>query len=757
MKPNFAVSTTVLLSWRSLHDSIHATATEDSVHRGKQYLRRTGAFLPANEEDLFTVDAHPDTTPLWVQNKISPGTISEFLDNRDLMDDTELIFRDIKPYSTVFPIGQCYVSLHKDDLVVKKILSDDAVIMVDSDSDIPRNSYDRVFESLVCNDTVVTLSRSRSLKEAFWKSKTTGETIKVERLVPHETIYVEYSSKDHDPYKLGSQYTEDVVVVDEGGLGTRHLEEARRSPIAPPTTLDNSLPFNQTNEVDHRNLQQSCLEYRRVQVALYIDSYFCELPQVNDEPFVDRPTEGLAHASSVFAEASAFFELFCVKLEISSAMIKCDKSRDDMYPLVSATDRSICDDTVFKGFREWVRETGNRAFPGDIKHLFTGRKYTGSRCIGRAYIGSVCRLPWNTGVNEISVNTINSNLFAHEAAHNLGARHDSNDGIMLPSSGSCSTCEFTQISQDQINSKLDERSCVDRVPAGGPPVPSPVPPVKPTRTPSRGPVIPSPSLNGKVTGLVLINSKDNSEIRGLKDGDEINLYGMQTTDFNLRADTSGIVESVRFNLDGQSGYKTDNVMPYALGGEDKGDYYPVRKMSNLGFHTVTATPFSANRGKGEEGKPMTVTFRIINVAHPPTSAPTGTPIAPITTPVSPTPFPDSSVTMLVLIDATDNSEVHILSDGDLISLNDLQTTDLNIRAYTRGAVSSVKFDLDGSTGFKTDNAVPYALGGEVDGYFYPVSRISKIGLHTVTATPFSENRGAGQEGMSMTVNFTIKK
>ena len=347
------------------------------MRRSQRNLRATGEFLPADLEDLFTSDTHSDTTPLWVQDKISPDTISEFLDNRDLMDDTELIFHDIKPYDTDFPIGQCYVSLGKDDLVVKNILSDDAVIMVDTDRAIPRYEYDRIFESLVCNDTIVTLSRSGSLKEAFWKSKTTGETIKVDRLVPHETIYVEYSSKDHDPDKLGAQYTDDVAIVDEGELGTRQLEKARRSPIAPPTTIDNSLPFNQTNEGYLRNLRKSCREYRRVQVALYIDSYFCELPQVNDERFVDRPTEALAHASSVVAEASAFFELFCVKLEISSARIKCDKSRDDMYPLVSATRRSICDDTVFKGFREWVRETGDKEFPGDIKHLFTGRKYTG--------------------------------------------------------------------------------------------------------------------------------------------------------------------------------------------------------------------------------------------------------------------------------------------------------------------------------------------------------------------------------------------
>ena len=870
MKPslsNFAVSTTVLLSWLSLHDDIHAAASaataEDSMQRSQRNLRATGEFLPADLEGLFTPDAHTDTTPLWVQDRISPDNISEFLDNRDLMDDTELIFHDIKPYDTDFPIGQCYVSLDKDDLAVKNILSDDAVIMVDADTDIPRYDYDRIFESLVCNDTIVTLSRSGSLKEAFWKSKTTGETVKVDRLVPHETIYVEYSSKDHDPDKLGAQYTDDVVIVDEGAFGTRHLEKARRSPIAPPATIDNSLPSKHTNEGDHRNLQQSCRRYRRVQVALYLDSYFCELPQVNDEPSVDRPTEALAHASSIVAEASAFFELFCVKLEISSAMIKCDKSRDNMYHLVSATSRSVCEDPVFTGFRKWVERTGDRAFPGDIKHLFSGRKYQGGRCIGRAYVGTVCNLPWNTAVNEISVNTLNSNLFAHEAGHNLGADHDNNDGIMTPYSGGCRTCEFTQFSQGQMNSKLNQRSCVDRVTA--PRVPSPTPaPVTPTRapttTPTRTPVNPTtvpviptwtptitpsrnpaPTITGEVSGFVLINSNDNSEIRSLKDGDVINLYGMQTTNLNLRADTSGTVESVRFDLDGQSGFKTDSGMPYALGGEDKGDYYRVKRISNLGFHTVTATPFSENRGAGQEGKRMTVTFTVINIPQPMPTQPTGTPtrtptVAPTKAPVNPTPAPISptrsptmaptqsptstptrtptttpartptvaptraptiaptrtptttptrtpvnpttapvnptwtptitpsrnpaptttgEVSGFVLINSNDNSEIRSLKDGDVINLYGMQTTNLNLRADTSGIVESVRFDLDGQSGFKTDSGIPYALGGEDKGDYYRVKRISNLGFHTVTATPFSKNRGAGREGKPMTVTFTV--
>ena len=852
MKPSlssFVLSTTVLLSWLSLHDDIHAAASaaaaENSMWRSQRNLRATGEFLPAELEGLFTSDAHTDTTPLWVQDRISPDNISEFLDNRDLMDDTELIFHDIKPYDTDFPIGQCYVSLDKDDLAVKNILSDDAVIMVDADTDIPRYDYDRIFESLVCNNTIVTLSRSGSLKEAFWKSKATGETVKVDRLLPHETIYVEYSSKDHDPHKLGSQYTDDVELVDEGAFGTRHLEKARRSPIAPPATIDNSLPFKHTNEGYHRNLQQSCRRYRRVQVALYLDSYFCELPQVNDEPFVDRPTEALAHASSIVAEASAFFELFCVKLEISSAMIKCDKSRHNMYHLVSATSRSVCEDPVFTGFRTWVERTGDRAFPGDIK----------IQCIGRAYVGTVCNLPWNTAVNEISVNTLNSNLFAHEAGHNLGADHDNNDGIMTPYSGGCRTCEFTQFSQGQMNSKLNQRSCVDSVTA--PRLPSPTPaPVAPTRapttsptrtpvnpttapvnptwtptiTPSRNPVNPTPSITGEVSGFVLINSNDNSDIRSLKDGDEINLYGMQTANLNLRADTIGIVESVRFDLDGQSGFKTDSAMPYALGGEDKGDYYRVNRISNLGFHTVTATPFSENRGAGQEGKPMTVTFTVVKIPQPiptqptgtptrtptiaptkapanptsapisptrsptmaptqsptitptrsptttptrtPTTWPTRTPVNPTTAPVNPTwtptitpsrdpvnPTPSitGEVSGFVLINSNDNSDIRVLKDGDEINLYGMQTTNLNLRADTIGIVESVRFDLDGQSGFKTDSAMPYALGGEDKGDYYRVNRISNLGFHTVTATPFSENRGAGQEGKPMTVTFTVVK
>ena len=115
-----------------------------------------------------------------------------------------------------------------------------------------------------------------------------------------------------------------------------------------------------------------------------------------------------------------------------------------------------------------------------------------------------------------------------------------------------------------------------------------------------------------VTGLVLINSIDNSEVASLNNGGTINLYGMSPSDFKIRADTSGSVRSVRFDRDGKTSYKMDNRKPFVLG---------ARKISKLGLHTVTATPFSERRGAGDEGTSLTVNFTVINEHAHPTQAP----------------------------------------------------------------------------------------------------------------------------------------
>ena len=94
------------------------------------------------------------------------------------------------------------------------------------------------------------------------------------------------------------------------------------------------------------------------------------------------------------------------------------------------------------------------------------------------------------------------------------------------------------------------------------------------------------------------------------------------------------------------------------------------------------------------------------------------------------------VVSLTLVDADADVEIAQfapLSDGAQLSLGDLPTQNLNIRADVVGAAeSSVAFDYDGATDVRTDNGAPYSLAGDDAGDY--VAWTPAPGLHTITAT-----------------------
>jgi hypothetical protein len=68
------------------------------------------------------------------------------------------------------------------------------------------------------------------------------------------------------------------------------------------------------------------------------------------------------------------------------------------------------------------------------------------------------------------------------------------------------------------------------------------------------------------------------------------------------------VGSVRFGLDGNANYATDNSAPYALAGDTAGDYLPwTPTVANL---TLTGTPYSAANATGTGGTALTLSFKV---------------------------------------------------------------------------------------------------------------------------------------------------
>jgi hypothetical protein len=126
----------------------------------------------------------------------------------------------------------------------------------------------------------------------------------------------------------------------------------------------------------------------------------------------------------------------------------------------------------------------------------------------------------------------------------------------------------------------------------------------------------------------------------------------------------------------------------------------------------------------------------------PISTPTPTPL-PSATP-TPTPTPSSGVQSFTLINADLNTDIGLITNGQIISLSSLPTRNLNVRANTTSTVSSVTFRLNGVL-IRTEGARPFALWGDTSGNYSPWT--PTVGNYTLSATP---NTGAAR-----TVNFTI--
>jgi len=345
----------------------------------------------------------------------------------------------------------------------------------------------------------------------------------------------------------------------------------------------------------------------------------------------------------------------------------------------------------------------------------------------------------------------------------------------------------------------------------------------------------TPSLaQDSVSRFVLINADTDQDIGPISDGDVLVLGSLPTANLAIRADTvPATVGSVRFDLDGTVGFRTENAAPYALFGDGNGNYKAWTGVPLVAAHSLTATPFTNKSGGGIAGTPLTIAFEIVqspigNVA--PVLAPIGnrtvgvgqTAIIPVsasdansgdlltlsasglpafasfvdsglgdgsgTLTISPQAgdegtYPGNTITVtddasppledfetfsiivgpagdqvvaLVLINADTDQDIGPISNGDVIVLDSLPTANLAIRADTVSAtVGSVRFDLDGTVGFRTENTAPYALFGDANGNYKPWSGAPLIAAHSLTATPFSNKNGSGTVGTPRTVSFQV--
>lgn len=115
-----------------------------------------------------------------------------------------------------------------------------------------------------------------------------------------------------------------------------------------------------------------------------------------------------------------------------------------------------------------------------------------------------------------------------------------------------------------------------------------------------------------------------------------------------------------------------------------------------------------------------------------------------------------AVTSLTLIDADRDRPVagyDPIPNGATLDLAKLPTRRLNLRANTApDRVGSVRFSLNGGV-YRTENSAPYAFANNTGTDYHAWT--PSLGVHTVTATPYSLAGAGGVAGTAKSVRFTV--
>ena len=112
-----------------------------------------------------------------------------------------------------------------------------------------------------------------------------------------------------------------------------------------------------------------------------------------------------------------------------------------------------------------------------------------------------------------------------------------------------------------------------------------------------------------VNALILVNADTDQDIAIIEDNDVFNLKEIGTSNLNIRAEVDEWTESVIFDYQGSTNYRTENYPVYAIGGDNSNDYNPW--IPELGQNTLSVTAYSGDNGSELAGPSLTINFEII--------------------------------------------------------------------------------------------------------------------------------------------------
>ncbi|MGC1243190.1 MAG: hypothetical protein WA874_16485 [Chryseosolibacter sp.] len=188
---------------------------------------------------------------------------------------------------------------------------------------------------------------------------------------------------------------------------------------------------------------------------------------------------------------------------------------------------------------------------------------------------------------------------------------------------------------------------------------------------------------------------------------------------NIKAEASDGTESVVFFLNGKK--RIENEAPYSYFYDSNGDYRAGRL--DPGDYELIATPYSGNNAQGTQGASLKINFTV--------TVPAG----------------GLAIESFTLVDPNTGQDIQELQDGDVVD----PTSRPNIRANAGDETGSVLFHLNGIR--RVENEAPYAYFYDAAGVYRP-GRLRE-GSYTLEATAYSGNNGTGEQGTTVTIEFTV--
>lgn len=322
----------------------------------------------------------------------------------------------------------------------------------------------------------------------------------------------------------------------------------------------------------------------------------------------------------------------------------------------------------------------------------------------------------------------------------------------------------------QVTEIVPPTSMPDQVEADAPP-----PPKKSKSQPEPAPVVtlPDPS-DDDAEGYLEVYLADiaTDELLVRLDGtttlDASVFAGREVTLTALAADDG--VGSVRLKADG-IGSRVENVAPYALFGDSKGDYKKGFTLE-VGEYDFDVIAYSGKGGRGLKLETLNIDVTVGEVTGGGGSPdPVTTPPGDVSVPPAPKPQPvvyapetdleyedsaSDSILDISLVLTKSDREVASLDGDTVVSADAIAKQKVTVAATAADgapAIGSVRLEMKG-VGTRTENVEPYALFGDRNGDYSGGITLDE-GSYSVTLKAYSGKNGTGNLLETVTRNFEV--